>query len=146
MKCTSAVRLLVLALLVACSPVVETGEVELELETPAAFSISAGEPGHLALRNQGTAAVHLPMGTYVALERLHGNSWESLGPWFIADGTGPSFKVAPGVALENTIHPNYFVESGPGSYRFRYEIFRNPQLTRPLPLEQRTSAAFEVTE
>lgn len=129
----------------ACSPV-ETGEIELQLEVPGTLSISAGEPGQLALRNQGTAALFVPMGMYVSRERLTGGGWVSLGPWFIVDGAGPSLRVGPGESLENSIHVLYFREQGPGTYRFRYEIYSDAGLKRPLPAARRVSETFEVTQ
>jgi len=129
----------------ACSSTLP-GEIDLGFEVPAGFSISAGEPGQLALHNQGTAPVYLPMGMYVSRERWDGGAWVSLGPWFIVDGTPPSIRVGPGESLENQIHPLYFQEAGPGLHRFRYELFSDRELRRSLPPERRVSEAFEVGE
>jgi hypothetical protein len=144
-RAASLAALAALLALSGCSPTLPAG-LDLGFEVPGGFSISAGEPGRLALHNQGSAAVHLPMGMYVSRERWDGSSWVSLGSWFIVDGIGPSLRVAPGESLENQIHPLYFQEAGPGLYRFRYEIFSDRELRRPLPPGRRVSASFEVGE
>jgi hypothetical protein len=99
--------------------------------------------------NVGSDALYQewPTGDTV-LEKERAGAWEEIGAWYAVAAVVPSPRaVAPG---DSAIAPDLPVQSeqidGPGRYRIKTKIYESEALETMLPLEERVSNVFEVTE
>jgi hypothetical protein len=107
------------------------------------YSKSADEAVIVTLVNQGSTPIHVLMGDYVYIEQASDNGWLYKGPWFFADGYGPSFPVAPGDTLGALpMGLDYIARAG--TYRVVYQVSLDPQMRTLLPKEIRVSQPFRV--
>lgn len=107
-----------------------------------AYSFASDSAVRVTLRNTSSRPIHLLMGTYVVCERLVGESWEYEAEWFIIDGIGPSFPLAPGATLANEMPLAYL--SGPGTFRFVFRAYADARLRTILHFDDRVSPTFTV--
>jgi hypothetical protein len=110
-----------------------------------AYSLASDSISVITLRNSSGAAVHLPMGMYVFYEQRANGSWGEATAWFIVDGTGPSFAVAPGATKVDRLPIRFYLGNRPGTYRIHYRVYRESRLRQELPLTQRVSPPFTVS-
>jgi hypothetical protein len=99
----------------------------------------------ITLHTMSTAAVHLPMGMYVFYEHDENGTRGAGTPWFIVDGTGPSFTLAAGAVREDRLPLRFYLRERPGRNGVRYLVYEDGPLGRLLPASQRLSATFVVT-
>src|SRR5688500_16920862 len=91
-----------LAALLACddsslSPAADVSDFHLSIETNRPqYTLSADSFAYVTVTNASTAPVYFPMASYVVYERLVDGEWDDPFAWFIVDGIGPSFPLAPG--------------------------------------------------
>jgi hypothetical protein len=109
------------------------------------YSLASDSIAVITLRNAAGAAVHLPMGMYVFYEQRENGTWSAATAWFIADGVGPSFSLAPGTTMEDRLPLRFYLGSRPGTYRIQYRVFEDNRLRRELPLTHRVSQPFTVS-
>jgi hypothetical protein len=119
-------------------------QLTVETDKPA-YSLATDSFVHITLTNRTDSPIYVPMGSYLAYERLVAGEWRDLFQWFIVDGIGRSFTLAGGDARTDVLEVWYYLAGRPGTYRFQYWIYADPGLSRLLPLEDRVSVPFEVT-
>jgi hypothetical protein len=99
--------------------------------------------------NTGSDALYQKWPTLdTVLEKKRAGEWEEIGAWYVIPAIVPSSrKIAPG---DSAIVPNLPLQSeqvdGPGRYRITSKIYESEALETMLPLEERRSNVFEVTE
>ena len=96
------------------------------------------------LVNAGRDTVYVLMGEYVHAERWIGNGWAYAASWFVVDGVGPSFPLAPGDTLAVVPMRFDYVGRRLGKYRFVFAVAYDREMRRPLPKEKRVSTTFEL--
>jgi hypothetical protein len=111
----------------------------------AQYSLARASIASITLHNPSDAPVYLPMGMYVFYQQRENGSWGEATPWFIVDGTGPSFPVAPGASMTDRLQLRFYLGTRPGTYRIQYRAYADAQLRHELPLTQRVSAPFTVS-
>lgn len=107
-----------------------------------AYSFASDTAVRVTLENTSAQSIHLLMGTYVVCERLVGESWQYESEWFIVDGNGPSFPLAPGASIADEMRLAYL--TGPGTFRFVYRAYADPSLRTVLHIDDRVSPTFTV--
>lgn len=117
--------------------VVETDKVE--------YSLAADSIARVLLTNRSDRAVYLPMDSYVVYERLRDGEWRDAFAWFVVDGVGRSFPLAPGRVRTDELPLRFYLPNRPGTYRFRYFVYGDPGVRSPLPVEERVSPPFVLT-
>ena len=143
--------LALLAAVVACddsslSPVADASDFDLSIETDRPqYALSADSVAYVTVTNASSASVHFPMASYVVYERFAEGAWRDPFAWFIVDGIGPSFPLPPGAAHTDQLQLWFYLPGRPGTYRFRYFVYADPEVRSLLPLEERVSAHFTVT-
>jgi len=126
-----------------------TGPVDYEVSVStdrASYSLATDSVAAITLHNRSNGPVHLPMGMYVFYERQENGAWGEPTPWFIVDGTGPTFALAAGEARVDGLPIRFYLGERPGTYRIRYLVYGGGRLRHLLPESQRVSAPFTVTE
>jgi hypothetical protein len=98
----------------------------------------------VTLTNHSDQPVFLPMDSYVVYERLRDGEWRDAFAWFVVDGFGRSFPIAPGASNTDVLRLWFYLPDSPGTYRFRYYAYADSALKRLLPLDERVSAPFEL--
>ena len=123
---------------------------EFDLTTDAqSYSLSDSAVVQINGVNVGSDALYQEWPTFdTVLEKKRAGEWEEIGAWYVITEIGPfSRKIAPG---DSAIAPNLPVQSeqidGPGRYRIKTKIYESEALETMLPLEERVSNAFELTE
>lgn len=111
----------------------------------AVYSLAVDQAAQPTLVNQGTVPIYAPMNEYVYVERWSGEDWIDRMPWFVVDGHGPSFPVAPGDSLAALPMDFSYVDNLAGIYRFVFEVALDPNGRHPLPEADRVSQPFEIT-
>lgn len=109
------------------------------------YSLSVDVEARVTLINQGPLPIYAPMNEYVYVEQRSDNGWINRSPWFVVDGLGPSFPVAPGDSLTSPPMSFGYVNRRAGTYRFVFEVALDRFGRQLVPEEQRVSAPFEVT-
>ena len=107
------------------------------------YALSTDRPAYVTITNAANDAVYFPMDSYVMFERFERGAWRDLTPWFVIDGTGPSYPLAPGASQTDGLDLRYLA-GRPGLYRFRYLVYADAQVQHLLPLMERVSAPFAV--
>ena len=95
--------------------------------------------------NRGSGPIYVPLGDYeyVYIEQWSDNGWIYVGPWFFADGVGPSFPIAPGDSLVPLSMDLAYLPRLAGTYRFVFRLWLDPHGRWQVPEEQRV-AEFRV--
>jgi hypothetical protein len=140
---TTALPLLVVTLfpLAACSlvetdrpapPVLIQTDREVYQRGPGpALPPSVVEPIRLRLQNVSPEPVHYEAPTeWITLERRVGGGWQNLGAWYALLAVAPRFHtLGPGERADAlaTLDPNDEIVPGPGEYRFRLDLYADPQ-------------------
>ena len=107
-----------------------------------AYSFASDTAVRVTFENTSAQPVYLLMGTYVVCERLVGESWQYESEWFVVDGIGPSFPLAPGASIADEMRLAYL--TGPGTFRFLYRVWADPALRTVLHIDDRVSPTFTV--
>jgi hypothetical protein len=110
------------------------------------YSLAVDRAATPTLVNQGSRQIYAPMNEYVYVERWSGNGWIDRSPWFVVDGLGVSFPIAPGDSLVALPMDFGYVSNRVGRYRFVFEVALDPKGHRLVPEDERVSEAFEVTQ
>ena len=97
----------------------------------------------MTLTNRSDHAIYLRMDTYVLCDRLVAGEWRDPIAWFVVDGVGNTFRIGPGESHSDGLDLRY-LDGRPGTYRFRYLAYRDPDARSPVALEERVSPPFEV--
>ena len=105
----------------------------------AAYSLAADSNADITITNHSDRSVFLPMDSYVVYERLVNGQWVDAYAWFVVDGVGRSFPLAPGTSLSNQLQLWFYLPGQPGTYRLRYFVYTDPEVQ--LPLEERIGRA-----
>ena len=100
---------------------------------------------YATLTNASTAPVYLPMDSYVVYERLTDGEWRNPFAWFVVDGVGRSFPVRPSESRTDVLRLWFYLHDRPGTYRFRYFVYADPDLRSLLPLDERVSPTFVIS-
>lgn len=103
------------------------------------YSLDIDSLVRVTLTNRSHRVVYLPMGSYVVYERLRAGDWRDGFAWFILDGLGPSFSLDPGDAVTDELQLGFYLRDQPGTYRFRYLAYSDPNVKSLLPIEERVS-------
>jgi hypothetical protein len=109
------------------------------------YSLSVDVEAHVTLINHGSVRIYAPMNEYVYVEQWSDNGWINRSPWFVVDGIGPSFPVAPGDSLTSPPMSFAYVNRRAGTYRFVFEVALDRLGRHLVPEEQRVSEPFMVT-
>ena len=98
------------------------------------------------LTNVGSVPVYTSAPSYfLRLDRWTGTAWQDAGVWYLLLAITPSLlTIAPGDSSRSFLELVSPVISTPGRYRFRYDLYEDPQLKNVLPLTFRVSNPFEV--
>jgi len=110
----------------------------------AVYSAAVDTAATPILANIGRDTVYVVMGEYVYAERRFGGKWYHANSWFVVDGTGPSFPVAPGDTLRASAMRFSYVGKEPGTYRFVFVVAYDRDMRRLLPKEMRVSKPFQL--
>lgn len=78
------------------------------------------------------------------LERFRNGQWENGIAWFVVDGEGVSFPLAPGDSLQAFPLSFGYVENQPGTYRFVFEVALDSLGINVLDYSLTRSAPFEL--
>jgi hypothetical protein len=124
-----------------------------ELDAPAllvqtdkpVYSLSVDVEARVTLINQGSVRIYAPMNEYVYVEQWSDNGWINRTPWFVIDGIGPSFPVAPGDSLTSPPMSFNYVNRRAGTYRFVFNVALDRLGRHLVPEQQRVSEPFMVT-
>ena len=109
------------------------------------YTLARDSLAYVTLTNASAAPVYLPMDSYVVYERLIDGEWRNAFAWFVVDGVGRSFPVRPGESLTDVLRLWFYLRDRPGTYRFRYSVYADPDLRSLLPLDERVSPAFVIS-
>ena len=109
------------------------------------YDLSVDVEAHVTLINHGSVRIYAPMNEYVHVEQWSDNGWINRRPWFVVDGIGPSFPVAPGDSLTSPPMSFDYVNRRAGTYRFVFEVALDRLGRHLVSEEQRVSEAFKVT-
>jgi hypothetical protein len=109
------------------------------------YSLPADQAAQPTLVNQGTVPIYAPMNEYVYVERWSGQDWINRMPWFVVDGHGPTFPIAPGDSLAALPMDFEYVNNRAGIYRFVFEVALDPNGRHLVPEADRVSQPFEIT-
>jgi hypothetical protein len=109
------------------------------------YSLAVDEAAQPTLVNLGTVPIYAPMNEYVYIERWSGENWIDRIPWFVVDGNGASFPIAPGDSLAALPMDFDYVNNLPGIYRFVFEVALDPNGHHLVPEADRVSQPFEIT-
>jgi hypothetical protein len=109
------------------------------------YSLGADRVARVTLINRSARPIYLPMGSYLAYERLVDGEWRDTFEWFAIDGIGRSLPLDGGTARTDQLELWAYLADRPGTYRFHYRLYADPELTALIPLEERVSAPFTVT-
>jgi hypothetical protein len=121
-------------------------DIDITIEKDLYFFNSSEQP-KATLTNRSAQDVYLVMGSYVGFEQHKNGKWVDFTPWFIVDGAGASFPLAPDKSISTEVAYGYFLpEDIPGVYRFHFLVYRDEGLKHPFPLHQRVSSEFEVVK
>lgn len=110
----------------------------------AEYSLAVDHGAITTLVNQGTIPLYAPMNEYVYVQRLLNGWWGPPQPWFVVDGVGLSFPVAPGDSLVALQMGFDYVGNRPGIYRFIFEVAFDSKGRRLVPEPLRVSPPFEL--
>ena len=123
---------------------------DFDLTTDArSYSLSDSATVQIKGINTGSGALYQRWPAFdTVLEKKRAGEWEEIGTWYFIVMIVPSpRKIAPG---DSAIVPNLSLQSeridGPGRYRITSKIYESEALENMLPLEERRSNVFEVTE
>jgi hypothetical protein len=103
------------------------------------------EAAQPTLVNLGTVPIYAPMNEYVYVERWSGENWIDRIPWFVVDGNGASFPIAPGDSLAALPMDFDYINNLAGIYRFVFEVALDPNGRHLVPEADRVSQPFEIT-
>jgi len=109
-----------------------------------AYSLAADSNATITITNHSDRSVFLPMDRYVVYERLVDGQWVDGYAWFVVDGVGRSFPLAPGESLSNELELWFYLTGQPGTYRLRYFVYTDPDVHHLLPLAERISSPFTL--
>jgi len=109
------------------------------------YSLAVDVEANVTLINQGPLQIYAPMGEYVYVEQWSDNGWINRRPWFVVDGYGPSFPVAPGDSLTSPAMSFGYVNRMAGTYRFVFQVALDRFGRQPVPESERVSEPFIVT-
>lgn len=136
------------ALLVASSSCGDTSAPRLGLRiglSSQSVSLSRDTAITATLTNSARQNVYARItGTYVIFERREGTRWVEPTDWFVTDGIGLSFAIPPGEDLAATLQLGYLER--PGEYRFRFLLYADAELKRPLRESDVASPTFVVVD
>ncbi|MCI0696163.1 hypothetical protein L0337_29695 [candidate division KSB1 bacterium] len=111
------------------------------------YTFNAGPEPKVTLRNDSKREVYFPMSSYVGFERFQNGNWINYTEWFVVDGIGYSWPLKSGQSITEVAPFGYFSqEEIPGTYRFKFLVYKDKNLKFPLPLNQRVSRPFEVVK
>ena len=129
---------------------VDESDIRLHIEVARPYySVQADSLIRVRLLNEGRHPVYtrtsLP---YVVLERWVEGQWEELPLWYgwLALVPLPVWDVAPGDSVINMVTVGDEVFRSFGRYRFRYQLFLDRNLQRPMSLAGRVSTEFIIGE
>jgi hypothetical protein len=108
------------------------------------YSLTADSVARVTLSNRSDRLVYLPMASYLECERLRDGEWRDAFAWFVVDGIGRSFSLAPGAAVTDELQLRFYLPHQPGTYRFRYLVYADPAVRSLLPIEERVSEPVVV--
>lgn len=109
------------------------------------YALATDSIATVTLENLSDRDVYLPMDSYVVYERLADGEWQDAFAWFIVDGIGRSFAVAPGEKKSDELQLWFYLPGQPGTYRFRYFVYADSAVQSLLPLEERVSGSIVIT-
>jgi hypothetical protein len=109
------------------------------------YSLASDSFAIVTLTNRVDRTLYLPMGEYLAYERLVDGEWRDGYAWFTVDGIGRSFSIEPMASQDDQLELWAYLAGQPGTYRFQYFVYISRYLGGLLPLEERVSAPFVVT-
>jgi hypothetical protein len=122
------------------------GHLEIAVETDKPqYSLATDSVARVKLTNRGDGAVFLPMDSYVVYERFRDGAWRDAFTWFVVDGVGRSFPLSPGASLTDDLQLRFYLPNRPGTYRFRYFVYADPEVTSLLPVKERVSPPFTLS-
>jgi hypothetical protein len=110
-----------------------------------AYALSVDSLAYVTLTNASTAPIYLRMDSYVLYERFAEGAWRDAFAWFVVDGIGPSFPIAPGESHTDVLQLWFYLPGRPGTYRFRYLVYADREVRSLLLLEERVSPSFVVS-
>lgn len=106
-------------------------------------SLAAGATLSAELRNHSNRRVYLDPHHSVVFERLQGGSWVNPMAWFVADCLCTYSTLDAGRTRSSPGMPLGYI-STPGTYRFRFLVYRDSRLRDPFPHDDVASPAFVV--
>lgn len=110
-----------------------------------AYIFDSGQRPLVTLRNDSKHYVYLGLGSFVGFEQFKYGQWINFTDWFAIFGNVPYQSLAPGKSITHDLPFDYFqLEEIPGTYRFKFFVYRDTELSTLLPLNQRVSQPFEV--
>lgn len=109
------------------------------------YSLAQDRAAQPTLVNQGTVPIYAPMNEYVYVEQWTGEEWINRTSWFVVDGDGTSFPIAPGDSLAALPMDFAYVNNRAGIYRFVFEVALDPNGRHLVPEADRVSQPFELT-
>ena len=131
----------------ACNArVMSDGIVEPVIQTDkSVYSLSTDTHAGTSLTNEGPKPLYLSY-DFASVERLENGKWTSIGPWIAADGVCPTFAVQPGATTSVPEMRFAYVGNQPGTYRFLYNVTRDPAGKHLLEESRRASPPFELRQ
>jgi hypothetical protein len=112
----------------------------------ATYALPADSIAQVTITNQSDRDVYLPMDVYVVCERLSDGEWRDAFAWFSVDGIGRSFPLSPGQDISDQLRLWFYLPDQPGTYRVRYLVYADPDVESLLPVEERVSPPFVLTQ
>lgn len=106
-------------------------------------SLSTGAMLAAEIRNRSNRRVYLDPHHFVVFERLQGASWVSPMPWFVADCFCTYTSLDSGRTRSSPGMPLGYI-SAPGTYRFRFLVYKDSRLREPFPHDDVASPPFVV--
>ena len=109
------------------------------------YSLAADQFARAVLINRGPATVYLRVtGEYVVAEKFRGGLWRDPRAYFTTDGIGISVPIAPGDSINGYDMDFAYVDNAPGTYRFRFFVFEDPDTRNLVPASKSAGPAFEL--
>jgi hypothetical protein len=110
------------------------------------YSFATDSVAYVTLTNTSNQTIHLPMSTYVVYERLVDGAWRDAADWFIVDGVGKSIPIPSGIHYRDDLPIRFYLRGQSGTYRFRYLVYADADLSSLLHISDRVSPPFTVSD